>query len=337
MGWKGAVRSINASVRAAERDAQRRKRERERRAKELAKMAELEQAAAAVQQFDEYISWLKRVHVSGSPLAVDWNAMAVSQQPTEPVIVTTNEDNAKAKLSSYQPGLFDRTFKREEKKRQRMEQAITDGAISDKAEYRVKHAEFEEAHQNWQDTVEIAKRINAGDQDAYVEVLKDLDPFSDITEVGSSFNFGSYDSNTTWASFRTNPDQVVPSESKSLLKSGKLSVKQMPKGMHFELRQDYVCSCALRIARDVFGILPMKWVIATGYENMLDSSTGHMKDQAILSVAIPRETFQAINLGNIDPSDAMKNFIHRMSFKKTQGFSPVEPLALSDIGDKQDD
>ena len=331
MGWKGAVRSVNASVRAAERDAQRRKREREHREKELAKMAELERAAEAVRQFDERVTWLKRIHVSGTPVTVDWSAMAVTQQPAEPVIAATNEDNAKAKLSSYQPGFFDRTFKREGKKRQRMEQAITEGAISDKAEFRVKRAEYEEAHQNWQDTVEIAKRIKAGDQDAYIEVLKDLDPFSDITEVGSSFNFGSYDSNTTWASFRTNPDQVVPSESKSLLKSGKLSVKQMPKGMHYELRQDYVCSCALRIARDVFNILPVKWVIATGYENMLDSSTGHMKDQAVLSIAIPRDTFQAINLGNIDPSDAMKNFIHRMSFKKTQGFAPIKPLTLSEI------
>ncbi len=334
VGWKGTMRSVNSSFRAMERDAQRRQRERERRAKELAKMAELEQAAASVQQFDEYIGWLKGVHISGTPVAVDWDSMITSQAPTEPVKTTANEDNAKTILSSYRPGFIDRTFKREEKKRQRMEQAITEGANSDDAEYRVRLSEYKDAYKNWQDTVAIAKRIKAGDLDAYVEALKELDPFSDITEVGSSFNFGSYDSNTTWASFRINTDQVVPSESMGLLKSGKLSVKQMPKGKYYELCQDYVCSCALRISRDVFGILPVNWVIATGYENLLDSSTGHMKDQAVLSVAIPRKTFQAINLQSIDPSDAMKNFIHRMSFKKTQGFSPVEPLSLSDIGDK---
>ena len=40
MGWKGTLRSVNAAMKAQEREAQRRQRELERQQKELAKMEE---------------------------------------------------------------------------------------------------------------------------------------------------------------------------------------------------------------------------------------------------------------------------------------------------------
>lgn len=77
---------------------------------------------------------------------------------------------------------------------------------------------------------------------------------------------------------------AIPSEIKSLLKSGKLSTKAMPGGRFNELHQDYVCSCALRIGRELLAILPDELVIVTAMDNVLNSSTGHMEDQPILSV-----------------------------------------------------
>ena len=59
---------------------------------------------------------------------------------------------------------------------------------------------------------------------------------------------------------------------------------------------------------------------------MLDKSTGHLSNMPILSVQIVRETFKTLRLSAIDPSDSMKNFNHRMSFKRTSGFTPIEPL-----------
>ncbi|MFK0310576.1 hypothetical protein ACIQUF_04965 [Pseudomonas sp. NPDC090233] len=37
---------------------------------------------------------------------------------------------------------------------------------------------------------------------------------------------------------------------------------------------------------------------------------------AILNVAFSRATVEGLNLEAIDPSDAMKKFVHNMSFKK---------------------
>lgn len=119
---------------------------------------------------------------------------------------------------------------------------------------------------------------------------------------------------------------VIPTEIKSLLKSGKLSAKAMPIGRFNELHQDYLCSCALRVGRELLAILPDDLVIVTALGNVLNSSTGHMEEQPILSVAFSRLTVDGLNLETIDSSDAMKNFVHNMSFKKDAGLSAVAAL-----------
>ncbi len=45
-----------------------------------------------------------------------------------------------------------------------------------------------------------------------------------------------------------------------------------------------------------------------------------MEEQPILSVAIPRNTIDGLNLDTIDPSDSMGNFVQNMDFNKTTGF-----------------
>jgi hypothetical protein len=64
---------------------------------------------------------------------------------------------------------------------------------------------------------------------------------------------------------------------------------------------------------------------------MLDTSTGRMIDQCILSVAILPETLDELNLETIDPSDSMKNFTHNMKFSKTTGFQPVQKIDSNNI------
>ncbi|MFT2158208.1 hypothetical protein [Pseudomonas putida] len=73
-------------------------------------------------------------------------------------------------------------------------------------------------------------------------------------------------------------------------------------------------------------ILPDDLGIVTALDNVLNSSTGHVEELPILSAAFSRITLNSLNLDAIDPSDAMKNFVCSMSFKKTQGFSAVAAL-----------
>lgn len=105
----------------------------------------------------------------------------------------------------------------------------------------------------------------------------------------------------------------------------------MLKTRFYELYQDYVCGSLLRLARELFALLPIEWVLATAVTPLLNTQTGHMEDAPILSVAIPHETVKKLIFYQIDPSDSFGNFLHRMKFLKTKGFTAIEPINPSEI------
>jgi len=119
----------------------------------------------------------------------------------------------------------------------------------------------------------------------------------------------------------------VPSQQKSLLQSGKLSTKAMPKGQFYEIYQDYVAGTLLWVANTVLGLLPIPEIVATGSINMLNPATGHLEETPVLSALVPRATIGQMNLERLDPSEGLANFKHVMNFKKTQGFTAITPIS----------
>lgn len=329
MGWKGTIRSINAAHRKHEREAQRQKRELERQQQQVEKMQELERAAYEVQVYNNHIDILLSVHKECSDLW-DWRIIRSSEPPVKPIKLHTNEKLEQVKLDEFRPGFFDKMLKRNESKRDRLIKNVIDARQIDEKEYRKSMQTYEKEYADWVTICEISERILSGNTEAYLDAIKQIEPFNDINKLGSSLDFKVVNSTLVEATLHVNSEEVIPSEIKSLLKSGKLSVKQMPKGKFFELYQDYICSCVLRVARELFALLPIEMAIMNCIGNLLNSQTGFMEEKTILSVAIPRKTLEGLNFEMIDPSDSMSNFIHRMTFKKT-GFNAVESLKASDF------
>lgn len=333
MGWKGTIRSINASHRQYEREAQRRQRELERQRQQLEKMQELERAAYEVQVYENYIDLLLSVHKECSDLW-DWEIIRTTESPIKPEKSHNNEELAQTKRNKFKPGVFDKMLKRVESKLDNLAMIVEEARQADEKEYRESVQSFEQKYADWGATLELAERILSGNTEAYIDAIRQTDPFNDISKLGSSLDFKAESSSIINATLHMNSEEVIPSEVKSLLKSGKLSVKQMPKGKFYELYQDHVCSCVLRVARELFALLPIEMVLVNCIGNLLSSQTGYMEEKSIISVAIPRKTLEGLNFEMLDPSDSMSNFIHRMAFKRTTGFSAVESLNVSDLQTK---
>ena len=331
MGWKGALRSVQAEIRRAEREAQRRQRELERQRKHFDKMQELEAAAYEVEVFDNHLAVLTSVHVDCSP-SWDWNRIREAPAPVAPTLSSTGEDQARRTLRQFKPGVLDRILGRAEKKRAALEAQIPEARQTDAARHRKASEAHAEATAAWSEATDLAKRIIEGEPEAYVQAIDDAEPFAEIEGLGSSIRIEVHSSVLVTAAISVQGDTVVPREAKSLLQSGKLSVKQMPKGRFFELYQDYVCGAALRVGRELLALLPIDMVVCHVSTEMLNSSTGHLEDSPILSVALPRGTIDRLNFSSVDPSDALANFVHHMAFKKTTGFAAVQPIDPSSFG-----
>jgi len=177
-------------------------------------------------------------------------------------------------------------------------------------------------HTDCEDPVEWT-RITMED---YYEVIEEANPFEDLLEYGSGFEFGTDDPELMEIEFQVKSESVVPKNSRSLTKTGKLTEKPLTKTAYYDITQDYVCSCAIRLAREIFALLPVRTVIVHADDTVLDTSTGRDQTKTILSVRFCRDGFKDINFDRIDPSDFIETFEHRMRFKKTSGFEAVQRL-----------
>lgn len=330
MGWKGAVRSIAAANRADQREAKRRQRELERQDRQYQKMQELEQAAYEVEVYENHIDLLLSVHTECSAVT-DWNKVASASAPLEPSNKKELERKATKALSNYQPGSISRLFGQDKRQKKKLDEELDNAIKDDESNFNREHKKWEQEYSDWAEARELAGQILAGHVEAKVKAIKELNTFNDISGLGSSINFRIKDTGFVQAEIDVHGNDVIPHERKSLLKSGRLSVKQMPNGQFNELYQDYVCSCVLRVANELFSMLPEEKVIVTAVDKLLNTKTGHMEKTPILSACVSRNTLSSLNLQSIDPSDSMSNFVHTMSFKKTKGFDGVDRITPDQI------
>lgn len=329
VSWKGTLRSIQAAQRRSERDAKRRQRELEMQRKQLEKMQELERAEYEVQVFENYLDVLLSVHKECGDVW-DWEAIRDSDPPSKPSRTNASEKAALVALESYKPGSMDKLLRRAESKRENLARAVEEAKMDDEKDYQNAIENYQKEIAEWESLTKLANRILDDEADAHLEAISELDPFSEINQIGSSIDF-QFHGDLIEATLHVNGEDVIPLESKSLLKSGKLTVKKLPNSQFYELYQDYVCGAVLRVARELFALLPIEMVLVTAVGTLLNTKTGHMEEQPILSIMVPKKTLNRLNFEMIDPSDSMNNFVHRMSFKKTKGFEGVDRISPDDL------
>ncbi len=172
----------------------------------------------------------------------------------------------------------------------------------------------------------LQESVLSGDVVAYYEVIEKAEPFNELLEFGSEFEIGTENPKCIVAEFNIKEEELIPDTMVTLTETGKVSEKKMTKTAYYEMMQDYVCSVMIRMARDLFALLPVDKVIVHAVDNAVNTATGNMEEVTYISVIFDRETFEKINLNAIDPSDSMSNFEYNMKFGKTTGFKPVVKL-----------
>ncbi|KKB35071.1 DUF4236 domain-containing protein [Bacillus thermotolerans] len=286
--------------------------------KQLQKEQEKELARMEVEWFENQCELVKSIHKECDEY-IDWEDILNSAPPFQQGNPGPKEQEAIRNYENYKPGFFERLFKKEEKAYSRLSGQIQQAKLED-----------ERSYEEWKELVNLSKNILAGDIDTYFQVIEKMDPLGDLSEFGSGFEFSTDAPSYMEVEFDVHSDSVIPAEEKKLTKTGKVSNKKMAKTRYFELQQDYVCSCTLRIARDLFALLPLKTVVIHAYDEQLNTETGHTERILILSVKIDRPTLESLNMESIDCSDSMNNFDHHMNFRKTKGFASVERMTVAE-------
>lgn len=280
--------------------------------KQLERQEKREMARYEVQRYENSCEILKSIHIEADD-PVDWNYHYHSSPPFNANQVGPKEMDALIQLQTYKPGFFDKLFNGN--KKEVLENAVIQARKED-----------QEAYQEWENLKRLSERVLSGDLDAYMEVIEEMDPLEDLREFGSGFEIGCNDASTLFVTFDVHSETIIPKNEKTLTQAGNLSVKKLTKTKYFDLQQDYVCSCTIRIARDMFALLPVETIYIHAYDQQLNTETGHVERFCVLSVKFDRATLESLNFDFIDPSDALNNFQHNMKFRKTMGFAAVKEV-----------
>ncbi len=149
----------------------------------------------------------------------------------------------------------------------------------------------------WKYFHNISQRVLSGDIDAYLQVINDINPLNDLLDYGTGFEFGTDSPLKMEVEFQINTSNMTISEA----------------SLDY---QDFVCSVAIRIARDMFALLPVQKVV-------VHATNGNMD---ILSVCFDKKTFSGLKFTFIDPFDTISKFEHNMQF--SDGFNNIDRLDI---------
>lgn len=135
----------------------------------------------------------------------------------------------------------------------------------------------------WKYLNSVALKICQGDIDTYLKVIQDVNPYEDLLEYASDFDFGTDDASEMHISFKV-LSELIDEKDKDLF-------------------EDYVCGCAIRVIRDTFALLPVETVFVTAED----------KGKEILNVEADRKMIEKIKFSYSDPSDII-NFLKRKTY-----------------------
>ena len=314
MGWKGTLRSVNTELKRQSREADKRHRQ---RLKEM----EREDAHDTVAEHESYLEEIVSLHHE-CRASLDWKSIETKPQPKAPEKENSLTVLAADKLENYKPNILVRILNLENRNKKKLADRLLKVKLDDEADFLAAEKKYMAAESEWKKNQELAKRIKT-DGEAIMEVLLEHLEINDLP-IGKDVQFEVSDDMQVDVNLKVFPfEDVIPEDVYSLRQSGTLSTKKMPKARGLELYQDHVCSALLRVARETLGVLPFDMVRANALMSAVNTQTGHLEDQTIISSIVVRDTLHQINLKKIDPSASLSNFVHSMNFKKTKGFSVV--------------
>lgn len=336
MAWQRLVRSMEAGTRRAELAVRRRNRttenarrhydrESSRFERQKARLEAAEQAANDAQRFKQYLKSIVEFHKDWIH-EWDWHEISHSSQPPPPDLTNAAENSARLQLAEYKPGLLTQIFGNTAKRISELTQAIETAQAADARENAEMLNRYKEVVTTWDIERRLAKLVLAKDPDGYREVLKYVDALGEFGDFGSFASVTSAESDFIVIRYEIADRETIPTEELELSPSGKLLSQTMSGERYWAIYLEHACSAALRIARDVFNVTPVKRVIVNVARTNMNSITGYRVRETILAVRFLRNILNQLDLQAIHPHDAIYVFQPRMKFHRAVGFEPVEPL-----------
>ena len=291
------------------------------------KTIETQNAYKAVTDWKNYVLTLKTIHLKSSSI-VDWNKIKNIEKPVQPKNEYKNEDFAKNQLENFKPSFLDNLFGLTPKKINNLKELVNQAKVKDENENDAKFKKYLDTFKDWEKLQEISLGIEKNQIEFYKKALEHFSPFSKIGEVGNQININ-LENDYIDVDLTVNDIDVIPDYELKQTSTGKLSKTNMPKTRFNELYQQHICSCVLRVGREVFAHLPYEYSRINAIKKIVNCQNGNIEEKMILSVIFSKDNMQKINFEVNEPLENSILFNNNMSFHKINGFNAVNRMEFN--------
>jgi len=272
-------------------------------------------AKAAINEYNKVMNMITDMH-RHSDEQIDWNYVYNSPQPFNINALGPNAMEVKEQIDNYVPTTSEKIFKKKLEKK----------LLNMKNDLRKAMEKDEETYNGWRTLVDLAGEVLKGNIDAYFEVINEMRPLDDLLEFGIDFEFGSNSSDTIHVEYVADSSNTVPFFELSLSSNGRLQKSNLKRSQHNELIRMYIVSSSIRIAKDMFALLPIEKAVVHIVDDYINEVIAKKEKVTVLSVEFERDQLEQANMRNKDPLEILKGFNHNMKFTKSYGFSPVDRI-----------
>lgn len=243
MGWKGTLPSWEAASKRRDREIERQERLQVKAEKELEKLNDLLDAQEEVQKYEDYIQKVQSIHKS-TLYSINWQEVLNSAPPEKPVKLVENQHKAEENYNNYRPSLFHKLFKKTEKIKSKLAYQIEIAKQLDEKKFKEELIDFEDKYNSWEKNVLEAQNVLAFEPNTLQAIIDKSELLNKIPELGVNLDFEINDKNQLSIDIFLHSKDFIPKEAKTLLKSGKISIKDLPKSKYHELHQImFVAQC----------------------------------------------------------------------------------------------
>ena len=278
----------------------------------------------AVSTYNEYIQSLLSIHKENKEV-INWEVFLREPQPKLPVKEMNKQFEAEYNYQTYEPTLLDYLTLQHKKKIREFLDKIELAKQEDDLIYNAALKAYRSEAQDWKKIQVIARGVIEEDPLAYKSAIDLFEPFAAVSLFGSK-TIGKFFSDHITVNLYVNANTVVPDYVLSISADHTLSAVKMSMPAYHQLLQNYICGCALKIARESFALLPIGYMIVNVLLDLFNTTTGFAEAKVVLSARFEREQLDKLDFGTVDCPQLITNFIHRMEFTKNDGFVGITAI-----------
>ncbi len=317
------VRGLGRTMRAIDREAKRSEQRRIAYEKAAQKLSLLEAAADAAAEYDAMIAQLVGAHrVDFQPR--DWSQEAAEDLQDLPLKSAFHEEQARLALSSYRPGWLAKMIGFAKAERRRLTRNIATGVQADADA----HLEVCSCVEKANARIELARGVISLSREAIVQAITNFSQLGGLPFSVEGIDLLFLDDGRIIAMVDGLDLDDMPTQTVTLLQSGKASVKALSPARVGELHRDNICSSAIRVAVELLQVIPAKAVEVVMKADLLDPATGHIHEQPVLHVLVSAQAIQGLNLERAEPAAVVGRLGGTMRWSKRDAFSSIDLDAL---------